>query len=160
MQNVTVICVGKLKEKFLRDALSEYQKRLSSFCQFNIIELNESRISQNPSQKEIENCLENEAKEILSKISDNAYVFALCIEGKGVTSEKFADMIEKAATNGKSNLNFIIGSSFGLSESVKKRADFRLSVSDMTFPHQLFRVMLLEQIYRAYSIINGSKYHK
>ena len=160
MQNVTIICVGKLKEQYLKDALSEYSKRLSAYCKFNILELNEAKLSQNPSQKEIDACLENEADVILSKIPDNAYVFALCIEGKGVTSEKFAEMIERSAVDGKSNLVFIIGSSFGLSDRVKKRADYRLSLSNMTFPHQLFRVMLAEQIYRGFAIINGSKYHK
>jgi len=160
VQNVTIICVGKLKEQYLRDALTEYSKRLSAFCKFNIVELNESRLSQNPSQKEIDTCLENEGDIILSKIPDQSYVFALCIEGKGVTSEKFAEMIESSAVEGKSNLIFIIGSSFGLCNRVKNRADFRLSLSNMTFPHQLFRVMLTEQIYRGFSIINGSKYHK
>ena len=160
MQNVTVICVGKLKEQYLKDALSEYSKRLSAYCKFNILELGEARLSQNPSEKEIETCLDTEADVILSKIPENAYVFALCIEGKGVTSEKFAEMIERAAIDGKSNLVFIIGSSFGLSNRVKNRADFRLSLSNMTFPHQLFRVMLTEQIYRGFAIINGSKYHK
>lgn len=160
MQNVTVICVGKLKEQYLKDALSEYGKRLFAYCKFNILELSECRISQSPSQKEIDLCLDTEAETILSKIPENSYVIALCIEGKKVTSEKFADMIERSAVDGKSNLVFIIGSSFGLSERVKSRADFRLSVSDMTFPHQLFRVMITEQIYRAFSIINGSKYHK
>ena len=160
MQTITIICEGKLKEKYLRDACAEYSKRLSAYCKLNIIELNPSRISENPSQGEIDTALENEAKEILSKIPNTAKVYAMCIEGKQMSSEKLASEISTSAVNGFNNVVFIIGGSHGLSNSVKKRADFRLSMSEMTFPHQLARVMLLEQIYRAYQISNGGKYHK
>lgn len=160
MQTVTIICEGKLKEKYLRDACAEYSKRLSAYCKLNIIELNPHRISDNPSAAEIDAALQAESKEILSKIPSNAKVYAMCIEGKQMPSEKLADEISACAVQGFNNVVFIIGGSHGLSDSVKKRADFRLSMSQMTFPHQLARVMLLEQIYRAYQISNGGKYHK
>lgn len=160
MQTITIICEGKLKEKYLRDACAEYSKRLSAYCKLNVIELNPGRMSDNPTQGEIESVLENEAKEILSKIPNSAKVYAMCIEGRQMTSEKLATEISACAVNGFNNVVFIIGGSHGLSEKVKKRADFRLSMSEMTFPHQLARVMLLEQIYRAYQISNGGKYHK
>ncbi len=160
MQTITIICEGKLKEKYLRDASAEYSKRLSAYCRLNIIELNPHRISDNPSAAEIESALESEAKEILSKIPSNAKVYAMCIEGKQMSSEKLASELSGCGVNGFNNVVFIIGGSHGLSEQVKKRADFRLSMSEMTFPHQLARVMLLEQVYRAYQISNGGKYHK
>ena len=160
MQTVTIICEGKLKEKYLRDACAEYAKRLSAYCKLNIIELNPHRISENPSAAEIDAVLEAEAKEILAKIPNTAKVYAICIEGKQMPSEKLAKEISACAVQGFNNIVFIIGGSHGLSDSVKKRADFKLSMSEMTFPHQLARVMLLEQIYRAYQISNGGKYHK
>ncbi len=160
MQSVTVICVGKLKEKYLRDACDEYIKRLSAFCKLNVVELTPYRISENPSESEISSALETEGKEILSKISAGAKVYAMCIEGKQMPSEKLAQHLSSAAVQGFSNIVFIIGGSHGLSNAVKSRADFRLSMSEMTFPHQLARVMLLEQIYRAYQISSGGKYHK
>lgn len=160
MQSVTIICEGKLKEKYLRDACAEYIKRLSAYCKLNIVELNPHRISENPFAAEIDVALEAEAKEILSKIPNSAKVYAMCIEGKQMPSEKLAAEISDCAVRGFNNIVFIIGGSHGLSEAVKKRADVRLSMSEMTFPHQLARVMLLEQIYRAYQISNGGKYHK
>ena len=160
MLGVTVICEGRLKEKYLRDACDEYSKRLGAFCRLNIIELTPKRLSDNPSQGEIENALISEGKEILSKIPSGARVYAMCIEGKQISSEKLAQELSDCAVNGFSNAVFIIGGSFGLSDEVKKRADFRLSMSQMTFPHQLARVMLLEQVYRAFNISNGGKYHK
>lgn len=160
MQTVTVICEGKLKEKYLRDACAEYSKRLSAYCKLNIVELSPHRISDNPSQAEIDSALHAESKEILSKIPTNAKVYAMCIEGKQMPSEKLASEISGCAVQGFNNIVFIIGGSHGLSDAVKKRADFRLSMSEMTFPHQLARVMLLEQIYRAYQISTGGKYHK
>lgn len=160
MQNVTVICLGKLKEKYLRDAVDEYAKRLNAFCRLNIVELTPKRLSDNPSQTEIHNALESEGKEIISKIPNGSKIFALCIEGGQMSSEKLADELKASAVSGFSNLTFIIGSSFGLSDNVKNIADYKLSMSKMTFPHQLARVMLLEQIYRAYSINNSGKYHK
>ncbi len=160
MQTVTIICEGKLKEKYLRDASDEYAKRLSAFCKLNIIELTPSRLPDSPSDSEINLALDNEAKEILSKIPNSAKVYAMCIEGKQMPSQKLSRELAEAAVQGYNNVVFIIGGSHGLSDSVKKRADFKLSMSEMTFPHQLARVMLLEQIYRAYQIANGGKYHK
>ena len=158
--NITIIATGKLKEKYLKDAISEYSKRLSPYGKLDITELNPACLSDNPSQTEIDNALSKEAEEIKKKIPNNSYVFALCIEGKEKSSEEFAKAITAAAVNGKSNLVFIIGSSFGLSPEIKNLADFKLSFSPMTFPHQLMRVMLLEQIYRAFQINGNGKYHK
>lgn len=158
--NITVIALGKLKEKYLTDAISEYSKRISAYGKLQIIELNPVRLSDNPSQTEIDNALSKEAEEIKKKIPNNSYVFSLCIEGKEKSSESFAKAINDAALNGKSNIVFIIGSSFGLSPEIKSLSDFKLSFSPMTFPHQLMRVMLLEQIYRAFQINNNGKYHK
>ena len=158
--NVTIICLGKLKEKYLRDAVDEYAKRISAYGKPEIIELNPVRLSDNPSQNEIDNALSKEAQEIKKKIPNNSYVFALCIEGKENSSEAFAKTISEVALGGKSNIVFIIGSSYGLSTEIKQLADNKLSFSPMTFPHQLMRVMLLEQIYRAFQINNNGKYHK
>ncbi len=160
MMNITVIALGKLKEKYLTDAISEYSKRISAYGKLQIIELNPVRLSDNPSQTEIDNALSKEAEEIKKKIPNNSFVFSLCIEGKEKSSEAFAKAISHATLNGKSNIVFIIGSSFGLSPEIKSLSDFRLSFSPMTFPHQLMRVMLLEQIYRAFQINNNGKYHK
>ena len=158
--NITVIALGKLKESYLKDAISEYAKRISAYGKLDIIELNPVRLSDNPSQTEIDNALSKEAEEIKKKIPNNSYVFSLCIEGKEKSSEAFAKAISDATLNGKSNIVFIIGSSFGLSTEIKAISDFKLSFSPMTFPHQLMRVMLLEQIYRAFQINNNGKYHK
>ena len=160
MQNVMLICVGKLKEKYLRDACDEYSKRLNAFCKLNIVEVNPHRLPENPSAGEITVALESEAKDILAKIPNSAKVFAMCIEGKQMSSEKMASVIDMSGVQGYNNLVFIIGGSHGLGDQVKSRADVKLSMSEMTFPHQLARVMLLEQIYRGYQIINGGKYHK
>ncbi|MEE1504958.1 MAG: 23S rRNA (pseudouridine(1915)-N(3))-methyltransferase RlmH [Acutalibacteraceae bacterium] len=160
MMNITVIALGKLKEKYLTDAINEYSKRISAYGKLQIIELTPVRLSDNPSQTEIDNALSKEAEEIKKKIPNNSYVFSLCIEGKEKSSESFAKAINDAALNGKSNIVFIIGSSFGLSPEIKSLSDFKLSFSPMTFPHQLMRVMLLEQIYRAFQINNNGKYHK
>ncbi len=159
MQNVKIITVGSLKENFLRDAVAEYSKRLSRFCRLEIIELKESRLDEAPSAKEIEASLAVEAEKILFSVPQQAAVFALCVEGKQLSSEELAEKIE-GFTQTTSDLVFVIGSSHGLSEKVKERADFRLSVSKLTFPHQLMRVILLESIYRSYNIQNGTKYHK
>jgi 23S rRNA (pseudouridine1915-N3)-methyltransferase len=160
MQNITLICIGKLKESYLRDAVSEYIKRLSGLCKLSIIELPAERLSDSPSQKEIENALENEGKKILEKIPKGAYVYTMCIEGKQKTSEELSAEMENLGVRGYSNVTFIIGGSFGISDRVKAVSDFRLSMSKMTFPHQVARVMLLEQIYRATQISIGTKYHK
>lgn len=158
--NITVIALGKLKEKYLRDAIDEYAKRISAYGRLDIIELNPVRLSDNPSQTEIDNALTKEAEEIKKKIPNGSYVFSLCVEGKEKSSEQLAQTIKEIALNGKSSIVFIIGSSFGLSPEIKRLSDCRLSFSPMTFPHQLMRVMLLEQIYRAFQINNNGKYHK
>lgn len=160
MLNISIICVGNLKEKYWRDACGEYSKRLSGFCRFQITEIPESRLPGNPSEAEINKCLESEGEALLAKIPAGSFVVAMCIEGRELTSPQLAEKLEKIAVEGKSKIFFVIGGSFGLSEAVKKRADLRLSMSPMTFPHQLARVMLCEQIYRAFSINSGTKYHK
>ncbi len=160
MMNITIISLGKLKEKYMTDYSAEYEKRLSAFCKLNIAELESVKLSDKPSQKEIESALEKETKLIESRIPNGAYLICMCIEGKKISSEVLAKKIEEIGTAGCSHICFVIGSSFGLSEGIKKKADFRLSMSDMTFPHKLARIMLLEQIYRAFSISNNGKYHK
>ena len=160
MLNITIIAIGKLKEQYLRDASAEYQKRLSASCKLNIIELTPEKLSDNPSAKEFENALNNEAKKIIEKIPKGAKVYSMCIEGKQRTSEELSHEIDALALEGVSNIVFIIGGSFGLSDEVKKLSSFRLSMSKMTFPHQIARIMLLEQIYRAMQISIGTKYHK
>ncbi len=158
--NITVIALGKLKEKYLRDAVEEYSKRIGAYGKIDIIELNPARLSDNPSQSEINSALLKEAEEIQKKIPKGSYVFSLCIEGSEKSSEDFARLMNDALLSGKSSLTFIIGSSFGLHPDIKKLSDFKLSFSPMTFPHQLMRVMLTEQIYRALQILGNGKYHK
>lgn len=160
MMNVTLLCVGKLKEDYLRAACAEYQKRLGAFCRLSVIEIAESRLSDRPSQAQIDAALIEEGERILAKLPANTYPVALCIEGQKMSSEQLAVIIASLAANGTSSLAFIIGGSFGLSEKVKSACRLRLSMSDMTFAHQLARVMLLEQIYRAFSINANTKYHK
>ena len=161
MLNVNLIVVGKLKENYLREACAEYVKRLGAFCKLKITELTESKLSENPSEKEIRTALANEGKAISQLLSGkDCYNIAMCIEGKQLSSEKLAEKIGGISVEGKSVLNIVIGSSHGISEDVKKFSDFRLSMSEMTFPHQLARVMILEQVYRAFQILNGGKYHK
>lgn len=160
MLTIDIICIGKLKEQYLRGAADEYNKRLTAFCKVNIIELSEYALPDNPSKSEIEKGLKKEGEQILSKIKNDAFVYAMCIEGKQCSSVALSNEIDDIALSGKSNIAFIIGGSFGLSDDVKSRADKRLSMSEMTFPHQLARVMLLEQIYRAFQISTGGKYHK
>ena len=159
MLRVNVVCVGKLKEKYLKDAVAEYAKRLGAFCKFSVIELDEERAS-GDGEAEINAVIEAEGKRILSKTDRSDLVVALCVEGKQMPSEKLASYIESAAVNGTSTIDFVIGGSWGLSDEVKKRASLRLSMSQMTFPHQLARVMICEQIYRAFTITAGTKYHK
>lgn len=160
MLSVKFICVGKIKERFYIDAFSEYQKRLGAYCGFECLELNEQRLSNDPSQKEIDAALQREGEEILRSIPTDAYVVAMCVEGRLIPSEGVARLISERENSGKPKLCFIVGGSFGLAESVKKRADMRLSMSTMTFPHHLARVMLSEQVYRGFKIKEGSKYHK
>ena len=160
MQRVSLICVGKLKEKFYIDASGEYIKRLQRHCKFELIELPEVRLGDNPSRVEIDKALAAEAAAIREKIGSGAAVVAMCVEGKGCDSPALSEKLQQFALNGKSRVVFLIGGSFGLDESLKKEADWRLSMSAMTFPHHLARVMLLEQIYRAYQIAEGTAYHK
>ncbi len=160
MININIICIGKLKEDYLRMACAEYEKRLGAFCKLKITELAPARLPENPNETQINTALADESERILAKISQNEAVFALCIEGKELSSEQLSAEIEKLAVSGFGSLCFIIGGSHGLSPEVKRRANFRLSMSPMTFPHQLARVMLLEQIYRSFMISSGGKYHK
>ena len=159
MIKVTIITLGKLKEKYLRDAVNEYVKRMSRYCKLDIIELTPVNLSEKPSQSEIDSALIKEAEMIEKRIPTDSVVTALCVEGKTLSSEQLADFVN-ANTNGGKNMCFIIGSSYGMSQMVKQKANLKLSLSAMTFPHQLFRVMLLEQIYRAFKINEGSAYHK
>ncbi|MCH5298783.1 MAG: 23S rRNA (pseudouridine(1915)-N(3))-methyltransferase RlmH [Ruminococcus sp.] len=160
MQTVNIICIGKIKEKYWTEAIAEYRKRLSAFCKFNIVELDEEKAQGNPNDSQIGSILSAEGKRILSKLSNNSYVIAMCIEGKQLSSPELADRLADVALSGKSNVDFIIGGSWGLSDEVKARANFKLSISKMTFPHQMARVILTEQIYRAFEIQSNGKYHK
>lgn len=159
MLNVKFITLGTLKEAYLRDAAAEYEKRLGAFCRFELVQLKEERLSDDPSESEIKNALSKESEKILSLIPARAYVVAMCVEGKQLTSPELAEKLEEISAR-TSDVCFIIGSSFGLSDTVKQRADLRLSVSKLTFPHQLMRVILLETVYRAFNIQKGTKYHK
>lgn len=159
--NISIICMGKLKEAYWRDAVAEYAKRIGAYADFGVTELAEAKLSDKPSQKEIDAALAAEGKTIIERMkAKGAYNIAMCIEGRQTSSEGLANIIQTAAVNGSSRINFIIGSSYGLCDEVKRLADFKLSISQMTLPHQLARVILAEQIYRALSIISHSKYHK
>lgn len=158
--NITIICVGKLKEAYWRDAVKEYSKRLSGYCSLNIIELKESRLAANPSPADELAVKVKEGEEILSHIRPSDLVVTLEIKGKKLSSEQLAARIEDWSLEGRSDLDFVIGGSLGLSPAVSQRADFKLSFSDMTFPHQMMRVILLEQIYRSFKIIRHEPYHK
>lgn len=160
MLNVTILCVGKLKEKYWTEACGEYSKRMKGFCHFSIVEADEEKLPDNPSPAQIENTLQKEGRRLLSKLPKGAKVVALCIEGKQQSSEKLAQELEAMALEGSSHIAFIIGGSWGLSDEVKSIADKKLSMSPMTFPHQLARVMLCEQLYRCFQITSGGKYHK
>lgn len=157
---ITIICVGKIKERFYRDALDEYAKRLSKYCKFEIVEVADEKTPDKASPVEEEMIKEKEAGRILAKIKPDSFVCTLEIEGKQLASTELADWMEKAAIGGKSQICFVIGGSLGLHKSVLTRSDFALSFSKMTFPHQLMRVILSEQIYRAFRIINKEPYHK
>ncbi len=159
MVTVQILCVGKLKEAYWRDACTKYGKRLQPFCRFSITELSESRLPDNPSPAQIVSALHSEGEKLLAA-SESSVRIALCIEGKTLSSEQLAEKISRLTVNGASALSFLIGSSFGLSDEVKQAADLRLSMSPMTFPHQLARVMLCEQVYRAFQINHHGKYHK
>ncbi|HKM21736.1 MAG TPA: 23S rRNA (pseudouridine(1915)-N(3))-methyltransferase RlmH [Lachnospiraceae bacterium] len=158
--NITIISVGKIKEAFYRDAVSEYAKRLSKYCKFTVIEVPDEKTPDKSSEALNEQIKKKEADAILRFARDDAYVMTLEINGTRMNSEQFADKIESLSINGVSHIMFVIGGSLGLHESVTKKADFHLSFSDMTFPHQLMRVILTEQIYRGFRIIQNEPYHK
>ncbi len=160
MMNVNLIVLGKLKEKYMKDFAMEYEKRLSAYCKMTVTELEPVKLSDNPSQSEIDNALSKETKMIKDKIPKNSFVFSMCIEGKQMSSEELSAKLEDIALSGKNTVVFIIGSSFGLSSEIKQMSDFKFSMSKMTFPHKLARIMLTEQIYRGFSISNNGKYHK
>ena len=159
MLSINILCVGKLKESYLRDAIAEYSKRMQPLCRLSIAELPEERVGENPSPAEITRVIGAESERILSKIGRSDYVIAMCVEGKNIGSEELSARLDEVQQT-HSTVDFVIGGSWGLSDALKARADFRLSMGKMTFPHQLCRVMLLEQIYRAFQISKGTKYHK
>lgn len=158
--NITVICIGKLKEKYWTAAIDEYSKRLKGYCSLDIIELKEARLPDKAGPAEELAVKEAEGEEILKKIKDNQYVITLEVKGKMLSSEKLAEKIDTLGLEGNSNVVFVIGGSLGLSAAVSKRANFKLSFSEMTFPHQMMRVILLEQVYRAFKINRNEAYHK
>lgn len=160
MISVNIICIGTLKEKYFTDAVAEYSKRLGGFCRFKITQLDEYKLPQNPGQAQINTAVCEEGKKILQKLSKGGYTVAMCIEGRQLSSPELAALLDDVPLKGYSNVDFIIGGSYGLSEDVKKASDLKLSMSKLTFPHQLARVMLCEQIYRAFQISCGGKYHK
>jgi 23S rRNA (pseudouridine1915-N3)-methyltransferase len=160
MFEITLICMGKLKEKFYLSAAAEYEKRLKGYCNFHLIELPEYRLPEDPSPAEIAAGLEKEADTILAKIPKGSWFCTLTPEGKLLSSEALAEKLKDVKLSGKSSACFLIGSSFGIAPRIKQIADMKLSMSPMTFPHHLARVMVLEQIYRAEAIQAGSKYHK
>lgn len=160
MLTVNLICIGKLKEDYWRKACAEYEKRLSGFCKLQILELAETRTPDNPSPAQTAQVIESEGRLILSKLPAGGAVIPMCIEGKELDSVELSRLLERLPLEGKSTVSFVIGGSCGLSDAVKQRGEVKLSMSKMTFPHQLARVMLLEQIYRAFQISAGGKYHK
>ena len=159
MLNIKFIVLGNVKESYLRDAAAEYVKRLGTFAKVELCELKEARLPDNPSQSHIDAALEDEAQRIIAAIPPRSHVIALAVEGRQMSSEDLAEHIENVSQSA-STVCFIIGSSHGLADKIKALANYKLSMSKMTFPHQLFRVMLLEQVYRAFNIIKGTKYHK
>jgi len=160
MLSVRILCVGKLKESFWREACAEYAKRLSAFCKFEIEEAEEARVPENASQAQIDSALQTEGKRLLERVPSGCRTIALCIEGRELSSEALASDLDSAMVSGVSSMAFLIGGSWGLSREVKQACDRRISMSPMTFPHQLARVMVCEQIYRAFQINSGGKYHK
>ena len=158
--NITIIGVGKIKEKFMQQAIKEYSKRLSRYCNLDIIEVADEKAPENLSDREMEIIKQKEGAKILSKILNNSYVISLAIEGKDLSSEEFSKKIDELGLGGVGDITFIIGGSLGLSNEVLNRSDFKLSFSKMTFPHQMMRLIILEQIYRGFRIIEGEPYHK
>lgn len=159
MITVNLIVMGKMSEKFYSDAMKEYIKRLSAYCKFNVVEIPEVRVANEDREAEIAAALSKEA-ELIAKHLTKGAIISMCVEGKQYSSEKFARLISDIAAGGESQINFVIGSSHGLSEDIKKMSRVRLSVSEMTLPHQLCRVVLTEQIYRSFKINSGERYHK
>lgn len=157
---ITIITVGKIKEKYLKDAIAEYSKRLSKYCKLEIVEVADEKTPDNASEVVEEQIRDKEAERIMKYVKDDAYVITLEIAGKQLTSEELADKIEKLGVQGTSHIILVIGGSIGLGKAVLNRSDYALSFSKMTFPHQLMRVILLEQVYRSYRIMNGEPYHK
>ena len=160
MLKINLICIGNLKEKYLKEACAEYEKRLKSYAKLSIIEIDECKLSKNPSKTEIEAAIITEGRKIINKFGSRSVSVAMCIEGIEYSSEKFAEKINNMMTTGISEINFIIGGSYGLSDEVKSKSDFKISLSRMTFTHMMARVLLLEQIYRAFQINSDGKYHK
>ena len=158
--NISIICVGKLKEKYWQDAVMEYSKRLAPYCKLKIVELKETKLPLNAGTAETEAVRISEGKEILSRLGENNFTITLEINGHRLGSEEFAEKLETLGVSNKNNISFVIGGSLGLSREVSARADYRLSFSDMTFPHQMMRVILLEQIYRCFKINKNEPYHK
>ena len=158
--NITIIGVGKIKEKYLKLGIDEFSKRLTKYCKLDVIVLDDEKCRDNLCEKDMLIVKDKEGKKILSKIKNNSYVIALAIDGKNLSSEELADTMSKLAVRGNSHITFVIGGSLGLSDEVLKRADYKLSFSKMTFPHQLMRLILLEQVYRAFRINNNEPYHK
>lgn len=158
--NITLITVGKIKEKYLKEAVGEYSKRLSRYCKLNIVELQDEKTPENASEKDENIIKEKEGERILKHINDSMYVIALDLKGNMLTSNEFSDFIGNLGLRGNSNLAFVIGGSLGISREILNRANYKLCFSKMTFPHQLFRVILLEQIYRGFKIMKGEPYHK
>lgn len=160
MLKIKIVCVGKLKERYFKDACNEYIKRLSSYCKLSVIEVDEYKVPSTPSISDINTCIITEGKRILSKINLGSFIISLCIEGDMISSEELSRKIETLSVSGTSDITFVIGGSFGLSDEVKNISNFKQSISKMTFPHQLARVVLLEQIYRSFQISTSGKYHK
>ena len=157
---ISIVCVGKVKEKFYSDAIDEFSKRLSRYCKLEIIEVADEKTPDQASDTEVKQIKDKEGERLLKNIKEDAYVICLCIDGKQLDSEELSNKVEKLGIQGTSHICFVIGGSLGLAEDVVKRADYKLSFSKMTFPHQLMRVILMEQIYRAYRIMNNEPYHK
>lgn len=160
MRPITILCVGKLKEKYWKDAADEYSKRLSAYCDLKIEQVQDEKAAENLSEAQKQKVKDKEGEKLLSKLPDNTYLIALTIDGKKYTSERLSSHIERIQSSGDGRIAFAIGGSLGLSEAVVKRADEKMSFSDLTFPHQLVRVILLEQIYRSFKIRSGEPYHK
>ena len=160
MLKITILCVGTLKEAYWRDALSEYAKRLTPYCTFRVVEVGEERLRENASEAETDAAMQKEAEKLLAKADDKGILIVLAIDGKRFSSEAFSARLAQYAINGASHVQFVIGGSTGLHASILNRADLRMSFSDMTFPHQMMRVILAEQIYRSFKIQNGEPYHK